>query len=108
MSKEDFGVLSEYVPLTRSEVSEKVVDFRRAGGKKPRVLRGIRRISTGSGILGIRTHDSCLHEVVSCDEVSESERGRGSVELRTSNRAGDGSCKSLFVAVDALLSDSRR
>lgn len=105
MSKEDFGVLSE---LARSEVSEKVIDFRRAGGKKPSVLRGMRRISTGSGVLGIRTHDSCLYEVVSCDEVSESERDRGSEELWTSNRAGDGSCKSFFVAVEALLSDSRR
>jgi hypothetical protein len=108
MSKEDFGVLSEYVLLAWSEVSEKVIDFRRAGGKKPRVLRGMRRISTGSGVLGIRTQDSCLYEVVSCDEVSESERDRGSGELWTSNRARDGSCKSLFVAVDALLSDSRR
>ena len=64
-----------------SEVSEKLLDFRRAGGKKPSVLRGMRSISTGWGMEGIRTHDSCLKEVVSCDEVRERERDRGSEEL---------------------------
>ena len=77
MSKEDFGVLSKWGPLGRSEVSEKVIDFRRAGGKKPRVLRGMRRISTGSGVLGIRTHDSCLYEVVSCDDGGRQDRLSG-------------------------------
>jgi hypothetical protein len=74
-------VLSEGRTLPGSELSEKVIDFRRAGGKKPSVLRGMRRISTSSGMFGIRTHDSCLKEVVSCDEVSDSERDRGSEEV---------------------------
>ena len=81
MSKEDLGVWSEYGPLVCSDVSEKLLDFRRAGGMKPSVLRGIRRISSGSDIFGIRTHDSCLKEEVSCDEVNASERERGSEEL---------------------------
>ena len=108
MSKEDLGVLSEYGSLLGLEASEKVLDFRRAGGKKPSVLRGMRRISTGSVIVGICTHDSCLKEVVSCDEVSESERDRGSEELRASNGEGGGSRDALFVTAEELFSDPRR
>lgn len=78
MSKEDLGVSSAYGPLLCSEVSETVFDFRRAGGKKPSVLRGMRRISTSSDICGIRTHDSCLKEDVSCDEVKASDKDSGS------------------------------
>jgi len=65
MSKEVLGVLSEHRSFVGFEVSEKVLDFRRAGGKKPSVRRGIRRISTASVMVGIRTQDSCLKDVVS-------------------------------------------
>jgi hypothetical protein len=47
-SKEDDGV------------SENVRDFRRAGGKKPRVLRGNRAISVGTVSFGSNTHESCF------------------------------------------------
>jgi len=41
-------------------VSENVRDFRRAGGKKPRVLRGSRAISVGMVSFGSNTHESCF------------------------------------------------
>ena len=41
-------------------VSENVRDFRRAGGKKPRVLRGSRAISVGTVSFGSNTHESCF------------------------------------------------
>ena len=81
-------MMSEYRSLAESEASEKAWDFRRAGGKKPRVLRGIRRISTGSVIVGIRTQDSCLKEVVSWDEVRDNDKDKGSEEVLTSKGAG--------------------
>lgn len=54
MSNEDLGVdvaecSGEFGPL-----------FRRAGGKYPSVLRGMRRISVGNGKWGSWIHDSCL------------------------------------------------
>ena len=102
MSKEDLGVLSEYGPVAGSEASEKLLDFRRAGGKKPSVLRGMRSISTGSALVGIRTHASCLSEAVSWDEVSESESDKGSDELRTSNGVGGGSRAAFVVTTEDL------
>lgn len=41
-------------------VSENVRDFRRAGGKKPRVLRGSRAISVGTVSFRSNTHESCF------------------------------------------------
>jgi hypothetical protein len=42
-------------------VSENARDFRRAGGKKPSALRGMRPISVGFVSLGSRTQESCIH-----------------------------------------------
>jgi hypothetical protein len=42
-------------------MSERVWDFRREGGKKPRVRRGMRAISTDSGMWGRETKYSCLY-----------------------------------------------
>lgn len=42
-------------------MSDKVWDFRREGGKKPSVRRGMRAISTFSGMPGMETKYSCLY-----------------------------------------------
>ena len=55
------------------DVSEYVKDFRRAGGKKPSPLRGIRPICVGRLSLGRRTQESCFHGVSTsaCDDEAE-------------------------------------
>lgn len=67
-SKEEDGVA----------VSEKVSDFRRAGGKKPRVRRGRRAISVGVVSLGRMTQESCFQgdSESAWDDVVQ-EEGRG-------------------------------
>lgn len=47
--------------------SEKVTDFRRAGGKKPRARRGMRAICVGCLSLGRRTQESCVQ---GCSEAA--------------------------------------
>lgn len=49
-SKDCFGV-----------ASEKVTDFRLAGGKKPSALRGMRPICVALESLGRSTQESCFH-----------------------------------------------
>ena len=51
-------ISSDAIGISRSE---KVVDFRLLGGKKPSVLRDKRPISTASVKPSIITHDSCFH-----------------------------------------------
>lgn len=46
-----------------------VIDFRRAGGKKPSVRRGRRAISTGAGKVAISTQESCVHGASGSREV---------------------------------------
>jgi hypothetical protein len=55
---EERGRSREAVGVLRSE---NVSDFRRAGGKKPRLLRGRRAISVGSLSLGKMAQESCFH-----------------------------------------------
>lgn len=45
----------------RVDASEYGIDFRRAGGKNPSALRGMRPISIGSVSPGRRTQESCIH-----------------------------------------------
>jgi hypothetical protein len=58
------------------DASEQARDFRRAGGKKPSALRGIRPICVSCLSLGRRTHESCFHggstSVESAELVSRS------------------------------------
>jgi hypothetical protein len=58
-------------------VSENVRDFRRAGGKKPRVRRGRRATSVGVVELGRRTQDSCFQGGSESAWEVEEEGGRG-------------------------------
>lgn len=66
MSREAEGVVA----------SENASDFRLAGGKKPRVLRGIRPISVGMVSFGRRTQESCFQggsvSAFECDRVRAS------------------------------------
>lgn len=54
------------------DASEKASDFRRAGGKKPSALRGMRPISVGLLSFGRSTQESCLHggseSALECEE----------------------------------------
>jgi hypothetical protein len=53
------------------DASEYARDFRRAGGKKPSALRGMRPICVGCLSLGKRTQESCVHGVSDSDEGTE-------------------------------------
>ena len=53
------------------EASEYTRDFRLAGGKKPRALRGMRAISVGCLSLGSSTQESCFHGASASEERLE-------------------------------------
>lgn len=55
---EDRGISTDALGV---DASEKTIDFRLAGGKKPSSLLGMRPISMGSLSLGRRTQESCFH-----------------------------------------------